>query len=415
MTFSLKTNLLDHQKKTVEFAVKTKFYGDFSVMGTGKSLSALATICELKKKAVIVAPPYLVNNWINEIQKHTDLVPSRHFLKFDPLADVTVIPYTKLTSSEDVFKNVKVIIADEGHYLKNITAARTMAFHSLFSKYLPDYFGYLSGTPIKNRIPEIYSFLLLLAQGPSDKKITVLYHSFYLFCCRFTNVNQTKFGINYSGMKNVEELRNYINPFSIRHSDSLLGLPDLTESSVVVTHNENNQLQEEWELFLSKGTAINSKAKNEAAIAKATFTANYVGSVIEEGLGPVVVFSDHVTPLNVMELHLSKFRVRKISGEVPSDKRQEYVDMLNNGQLDALLCSIGAASTGFNLTASSLLVFNDPSWVSTDMEQAKKRIHRIGSTKPCRIVNVVGSPTDEHIYKMISSKNKVINKVIKER
>jgi SWI/SNF-related matrix-associated actin-dependent regulator of chromatin subfamily A3 len=89
--------------------------------------------------------------------------------------------------------------------------------------------------------------------------------------------------------------------------------------------------------------------------------------------------------------------------------------MLNNGQLDVLLCSIGAASTGFNLTASNILVFNDPSWVSTDMEQAKKRIHRIGTTKPCRIVNVVGSPTDEYIYNMLAKKDKVINKVIKER
>lgn len=132
-------------------------------------------------------------------------------------------------------------------------------------------------------------------------------------------------------------------------------------------------------------------------------------------LKPVVVFSDHVKPVEMMELELSRYRVRKITGEVSSDKRQDAVDLLNNGQLDVLICTIGSASTGFNLTASSLLIFNDPSWVSTDMEQAKKRIHRIGAKKPCRIINVIGSKTDEHIYQMLAKKDKVINKVIKER
>jgi SNF2 family DNA or RNA helicase len=384
-------------------------------MGTGKSLSALATIDRLKKKAMVVAPPYLVNNWLHEIRKHTTLVGSPHYLHFDKNADITVVPYTQIAKAEDVFKNVEYIIVDEGQYLKNLEAKRTKDFHELFEKYTPEYFGYLSGTPIKNRIPEIYSMLLLFSKGPNLPKITDAYRSMYVFCCRFTNVKQTNYGTKFEGMKNVEELRKYINPFSIRHGDEVLGLPSLTESNVVVSYAENSQLQAEWDKYVSEGTNIDVRAKNGAAITKATFTANYVSEAISDGLGPIVVFSDHVKPLEIMELDLSKLRVKSITGSVSSTKRQEYVDMFAKGQLDVLLCSIGAASTGFNLTASNMLVFNDPSWVSTDMEQAKKRIHRIGTTKACRIVNVVGSPTDEYIYKMLASKDKVINKVIKER
>ena len=416
MIFSmLKTDLLPHQTKTVEFALKTKFYGDFSVMGTGKSLSALATISSLQKKAMIVAPPYLVNNWLHEIKKHTSLVGSPHFLKFDPKSDIIVVPYTQIAKAEDIFKNVEIIIADEGQYLKNLEAKRTKDFHELFYTYTPKYFGYLSGTPIKNRIPEIYSMLLLFSKGPNSPKIVDSYRSMYTFCCRFTNVKQSSYGTKFEGMKNVEELRRYINPFSIRHGDEVLDLPALTESNVIVSYSENPDLQREWERYVDQGASIDVKSKHDASIAKATFTANYVSEAVSDGCGPVIVFSDHRKPLDIMELDLSKLRVRKITGEISSGKRQECVDMLNNGQLDVLLCTIGAASTGFNLTASSLLVFNDPSWVSTDMEQAKKRIHRIGTTKPCRIVNVIGSPTDEYIYKMLASKDKVINKVIKER
>lgn len=415
MIDTLKSILLPHQQKTVDFATKTKFYGDFSVMGSGKSLSALATICSLRKKAMIVAPPYLVNNWLHEIKKHTTLVGSPHYLKFDEKADVTVVPYTQIAKCEDVFKNVDIIIADEGQYLKNLEAKRTKDFHDLFDKYTPEYFGYLSGTPIKNRIPEIFSMLVLFSKGPNSPKILDNYKSFYLFCCKFTNVKQSAYGAKFEGMKNVEELRRYINPVSIRHGEEVLNLPALTESNVIVSYTQNTELEKEWDRYLATGSDIGIRAKNESAIAKSTFTANYVSEAVSDGLGPIVVFSDHRKPLEIMELELSKLRVRKITGEVNSGKRQEYVDMLNRGQLDVLLCSIGAASTGFNLTASNVLVFNDPSWVSTDMDQARKRIHRIGTTKPCRVVNVIGSPTDEYIYKMLESKNRVINKIIKER
>ena len=273
----------------------------------------------------------------------------------------------------------------------------------------------MSGTPIKNRIPEIYSLLLLWSKGPNEPKIIDHYKSFYVFCCKFTLLKQTPYGSKFEGMKNVDELRRFINPFSVRHGEEVLNIPSLSESSVYVEYTDDNKLQAEWDRYLGGGTQVDVRAKNESAIRKSTFTANYVSEAVSSGLGPVVVFSDHVKPLERIELELSNIRAKRITGEVPSAKRQEYVDMFNRGQLDVLLCSIGAASTGFNLTASNLLVFNDPSWVSTDMEQAKKRIHRIGATKPCRIVNVVGSHTDERIYKMLSSKDKVISKVIKER
>jgi len=395
--------------------MEKKFYGDFSIMGSGKSLSALALIAKLGKKAMIVCPPYLVNNWLHEIKRHTHLTGSPHFVNFDKNSNVTVVPYSKIGQAEDVFKNVEIIIADEAQYLKNLESKRTKDFHTLFYKYTPEYFGYLSGTPIKNRIPEIYSMLVLWSKGPNSPKILEHYKSMYTFCCRFTHLKQSPFGTKFEGMKNVEELRRFINPFSIRHSDDILNLPELTDSYSVVSYQNNAQLQKDWDKYINEGTAISSRAKNEAACAKAEYTAMLASDLVTEEVGPIIIFSDHVKPLEKMELSLSNLRVKKITGEVPSSERQKYVDMLNKGQLDVLLCSIGAASTGFNLTASNVLIFNDPSWVPSDMEQAKKRIHRIGTTKPCKIIYVVGSSTDEYIYNMIKGKSKVINKVIKER
>ena len=382
-------------------------------MGTGKSLSALAAIIQTKEKAVIVCPPFLVENWLNEISKHTTLKGSPHFLKYSSDSDIFVVPYTQLDKSEDIFRNVRFVVADESQYLKNLEAKRTQRFHYLFYKYTPAYFMALSGTPLKNRIPEIYSMLLLWDRFGVKPAITEKYKSFYTFCCRFTNVVQGKYGMSYGGMKNVEELRTYIKPNSIKHEASVLDLPELNESNVIVAYKNNPKLHEAFLQFSGSRFSAEITVKVESATAKAVFTSNYVSEAIDSGEGPIVVFSDHRKPIEIMELELSKIRVRSITGETPMDKRQGYVDMFNKGQLDLLLCTFGAASTGINLTSSNLMVINDLPWEVASLEQAKKRSHRIGQTRPCRIVHVIGSSVDELILKTLNAKMKVISEVMR--
>lgn len=382
-------------------------------MGTGKSLSALASIVATKEKAVVVCPPFLVENWLNEIKKHTNLRGSPHFLKYSSDSDIFVVPYTQLDKSEDIFRNVRFIVADESQYLKNLEAKRTQRFHSLFYKYTPRYFMALSGTPLKNRIPEIYSMLLLWDRFGVKPAITEKYKSFYTFCCRFTNVVQGKYGMSYGGMKNVEELRTYIKGNSIKHEASVLDLPELNESSVIVSYKDSPNLHKAFSEFTGSRFSAEITVKVESAAAKAIFTSNYVSEAIDSGEGPIVVFSDHRKPIEIMELELSKLRVRSITGETPMERRSDYVHMFNNNQLDVLLCTFGAASTGINLTASNLMLINDLPWEVASLEQAKKRSHRLGQKRACRIVHVIGSSVDDLILKTLNSKMKVISSVMR--
>jgi len=408
----LKTQLLPHQVKTVELLLQKKCIGDWSTMGTGKSLSALASIVATKEKAVIVCPPFLVENWLNEISKHTTLRGSPHFLKYSNNSDIFVVPYTQLDKAEDIFRNVKFIVADESQYLKNLEAKRTQRFHSLFYKYTPSYFMALSGTPLKNRIPEVYSMLLLWDKWGVKPAITEKYKSFYTFCCRFTNVVQGKYGMSYGGMKNVEELRTYIKPNSIKHEASVLDLPELNESSVIVSYKDSPDLHKAFNEFTGSKFTAEIRVKVESAVTKAVFTSNYVNEAVESGEGPIVVFSDHRKPIEIMGLELSKLRVRSITGETPMPVRSSYVDMFNNNQLDVLLCTFGAASTGINLTASNLMVINDLPWGPSEYEQAKKRSHRMGQKRECRIVHVIGSKVDDLILNTLQSKQKIIDRAI---
>ena len=410
---ALKTKLLDHQIKTKEFGIKTKFFGDFSHPGTGKSLSTLAMADALKVPTLIVCPPSLIANWKNEIQKHTDLVLSTDTNK--PNGDIALLAYSKIKEGEQLFKWAEFIMCDEAHYLKNLEAKRTVMFHNFFYDYTPKYFNYATGTPINNRIPEIYSMLMLFSKGPNKPHILEAYPSFYTFCCRFTNVRQTAYGTKFEGMKNVDELRKYVNPFTIRHKADLLNLPELQDQTLVVSYKEDKELQEQFDAFLDKGIKPDAKAKSSSASATAPYTAGIIKELLEQDAGPIVCFSDHRNPLNIIELELTGKRVKQITGDISTDKRQEYCDLLNKGQIDVLLCSIGAASEGLNMTGSSIVILNDPPWQPKDLEQLVKRIHRIGQTKPCRFIKIIGSKPVEYIYKVLEKKSKVITKVVEER
>lgn len=414
MSFNLITIPLPHQGESISFTIKNKFIGDFSEMGTGKSLSALGVVCALKKKALVVCPPHLVNNWIAEVRKHTELVLATWNNVPVLETEIAIIPYTQLNKCESLFRWADIIIADEAHYLKNMDAKRTMIFHTFFHKKAPEYFMYLTGTPIKNRIPEIYSMLTLFGFGPNLPKIKDHYKSFYTFCCRFTNVKETAYGTKFEGMKNVEELRKFILPFTIRHTSEVLNLPELHETQVVVSYKDDPNLDAAFSAFTEEGIGAEITAKRDSAVATAPFTAELALDAIDSGAGPVVIFSDHVKPVDIMALALSNKRVGIITGAVSTDKRQAIVDKLNKGQLDALLCTFGAASSGYNMIGANLELINDPPWIPGDLDQAKKRVHRMGQERPCRIVYVIGSKVVEKILKTIQGKNRVIQKVIKD-
>jgi hypothetical protein len=83
ITPDLKSNLWDHQHKTVQFILSNvkdgkRGFGDASNVGAGKTLSAIATCIELYKYnncynnvLVLLPSANLIDTWIDEIKKHT--------------------------------------------------------------------------------------------------------------------------------------------------------------------------------------------------------------------------------------------------------------------------------------------------------------------------------------------------------
>lgn len=412
--FKLKstTELLPHQEIGVSTIVEKKCFGLFDKPGAGKTLQILAAMCRVLKdgqKALVICPPFLANTWMTEIASFTEMEVGK---------DIDLVPYTMLGKRIESFEAYGFVAADEAHYLKSLDAQRTRKFHTYMMKHRPEYFVWATGTPIKNRIPEIYSFLLTISRYPHViPNIGVKYRSHYAFCMRFCNVSERRFGgrsvMQFNGMKNLEELKEYLKPWTLSRSVDE-SLPQMQNQMIAANYKDDPELAAAFAEFgpdsgVRGGDIV---AKKNSAIAKAHFTAEYVQTQLEAEMGPIVIYSDHRDPVDMIERELSQaWRVASIKGGMSDDRKDELKKQFQAGQLDALVCTVGSFSVGVTLTRSNLVIFNDIPWIPADLTQARKRIHRISQERECRCIYIVGSKVDDNIIKTIRAKEKVINAV----
>ena len=398
-----KAKLFKHQIEGVEFALSTPYHINGFEMGLGKTATALAVACKLKKKTLIVCPAYLKRNWEDEIEKFTD-----------GSLDITISSYTQL-KKVNFTASYGFIVADEAHYLKNIKAKRTQLFHELVQLIKPDNLMMLSGTPIKNRVSEFWSLLQLCYYGGRYESFKPYYKLYYKFCNKFSfertfEVNNIPI-VRFDGVRNVPQLKQLVSPVYLRkRTKDVIDLPEVTEIPIrsECKKSYETNLKAAFELFEQdhKDPAYMSM-KRANALAKVKDTIKLAKDIIEQD-DKVIIFTDHVASAEVIAKDL---KCDLVTGKVSAEKRGEIVSNFQSGDSFAIVATIGSLSTGVNLTNANRMIFNDLPFVPTDLEQAKARIYRIGQEKKCFYYYVFNSEFDMKLKEMIARKNRDIKKV----
>ena len=422
-----KGELFKHQLEGVDFALSNPYHLNGFEMGLGKTATALAVACKLKAKTLVVAPAYLRKNWLEEIDKFTEgldiEVISYAALRkrLDAIANPKMSTLNDSTKSLKTIKDiasimdVRFIIADEAHYLKNHKAKRTEAFHEIVASTKPSHVMMMSGTPIKNRVSEFWSLLQICFYGGKYPLFKPFHRLFYKFCHTFSyertfEVNNIPI-VRFDGVKNVERLKELIRPVYIRRrSADVLDLPDMIHTDIVTKGSKKfeQDLEEAYELFkvdANDPQYMSLKAAN--ALAKVGDTYKTVSDMLENDK-KVVVFTCHIDSVRESA---KKFKVPFIDGSVSADRRHDIISEFNKSKSGVLVATIGAASTGFNLTSANYMVFNDFPFVPADLEQARKRIHRIGQAFKCFYYYMFNSEFDKKLFNMLHRKQKDIGKV----
>ena len=86
-----------------------------------------------------------------------------------------------------------------------------------------------------------------------------------------------------------------------------------------------------------------------------------------------------------------------------------------NENIKVFIGNIDSASVGLNLNECSRIVFNNISFVPSDLEQCEGRITRLGQTKDVKIIYQLFNDTYmERMFEIITNKTQTISQIIKE-
>jgi SWI/SNF-related matrix-associated actin-dependent regulator 1 of chromatin subfamily A len=402
--------LLDYQKDGVAFALERRYSLNGDEPGLGKTVQALALAARIQAERVLVlCPAHLRLNWKREIIK---------FLGKDELWRFQITSYDSIHKL--LVFNFHLVIADEIHYVKSPSSQRTVKLTKLIAGLTPpDYFLGLSGTPIKNRVPEFWSPLKLCWLGKNFPEFDRYGNSHWDFCLDFTHKKFVKVGhrrfTKFDGVRNPVVLRDLIRRVYLkRRAKDVLSLPEQNRQVILAKDKDENDaaLERAFDAY-SEGKSLEadgisfSTAKAVNALAKVEFTRKFVESTL--GQKKVLIWTDHVAAAKALAFEWDNVRV--ITGETPMALRNKYVDEFQNGTLERLVATIGSASTGLTLTSCSYAVFNDISFVPSDITQCEGRIHRIGQAQKTFYYFIMSSEMDHKIYRAIEEKRKIIETV----
>lgn len=376
--------------------------------GFGKTPQAIGiSLLSLRERVLIVCPAFLKYNWEEEIDK---------FVGRDKF-EYKIISYAKVKDSEDLFKWADCVIADEVHYAKNKDAQRTKALHQFMYDHRPARFIGLSGTPITGKIPDWYSLLMLCSYNPyGNSGLGIDNVSYWDFCNKFCKVKIKKIRgrriSEFYGHKNVDGLKKLLKGKYIRRlCKDVLDLDAIIEQTITIAQDDLDKEAHE-EMTIAEKERIWATTKKQSAITKARYASEFIDNLIESG--PVVVFSDHRDPVSIISdsLTKNKRRVRVITGDTSMEERHKINKFFQEGRLDAVVCTIGAASVGINLTKASQIVFNDLSARPDQNAQALKRVHRIGQNRQVRAYFLTSNKTDKQLTNILRQKIKTMREAM---
>lgn len=417
--------LKQHQKEGVKFLAIHHYAILADAMGLGKTLQAIEIMKRTGGQTLVVCPASLKHTWAKELVKFSELT---HII-FDHKKDqawedyeVIIGSYSQLKHLSKVFKAVDNIVGDEIHFVKNPEAKRTMTFVEYMEWFTPERFIGLTGTAIKNRVPEFYPLFYLCSLNPLETSgidIRDKYPSYYAFARQFCHMSVFQMGGHYGrqvttfkGHRNVEELNEIKeDKYLRRRASQVLDLPPITRKDIILTDSQiDRELLSEWNYKDNGDKKPMISRKANSAYVKAKPTVKYCKDLFDQGEGPIIVYSDHVKSAEYLHNNLKNSRL--IYGATSMNHRDVIIEDFQAGKVDYLVATIGALSMGVTLTRSSNIVFNDLSFVVGDIAQCEKRIHRMSQERHCTIHNMYWGQTDFNIGKKLYEKLETLVEVL---
>lgn len=430
----IKVQPFDHQQRAYDFVCdlfglttfeeKCSGAGLLMEMGCGKSLVGLAVMGTLSRlslidRALIVCPLSITGVWESELQKFADYPYSLTILKGTmqkkkeqlgslPKSELQIVVcnYESMWRLEAELQRFHpgLIIADEGHRLKDGTSRQSKAMHRLGDK--ADYRLLLTGTAITNKELDIYSEYRFTAPQ-------VFGRSFYAFRGRYFTMGGYGGYVPIFKKEMMEDFLKRLHSIAFRvRKEECLDLPAITEEVRIVDLEPKalrlySEIEDESyaELKNSEVTALNiltrilrlsqitgghltddEHTNHAVSTAKLEALSDIIDTMQEENR-KLVVMARFSAELDDIEALLQK---RKIGYSIVRGGIKDRDEQVRRFQEDedcrVFIGQIQAAGMGLTLTAASTMVFFSLDYNMANFDQAKARIHRVSQTENCHYV-----------------------------
>jgi superfamily II DNA or RNA helicase len=419
-------------------------------MGLGKTVQAIAACSLLHQlrdiqKVLIVCPASLKHQWAREIGRFTSFPatviggpgPTRRQQYHEP-GFFKIVNYEIVLRDVDEMQRMRpdVIILDEAQRIKNWRTKTADAVKRLRSRYA----FVLTGTPLENRLDELYSvfqFLDPTILGP-----------LWRFNQQFFQLEMKRPGsFKVLGYKNLDQLRGRIGPYVLRRTRDqvLTDLPDRTDNNFFVEMTrEQWNAYEEYQALLAKLIAISKRRpltpKERELVLMSLIKMRLICNALAlhdpeaagkdpERTGPklrelrailedevasnghkALVFSQWTKMLDLTEPGLDRLKLGhvKLTGAVPTAKRGTLIERFFEDPDCRVFLSSDAGGVGLNLQAASLVINLDLPWNPAVLEQRIARAHRHGQSRPVQVVNLIAQGTiEERILDTLAAKQNV--------
>lgn len=476
-------------------------------MGLGKTLQCISLLWSLLRqsptptcirrgtieKALVICPSSLVNNWANEFEKwlgkgavNALAIDGKSVKSTEMCAKlkewgqaegrrvthpVLVISYETLRRNVTELgdKEIGLLLADEGHRLKNGDSLTFNALNSLNVKRRV----ILSGTPIQNDLSEYFS--LLNFSNPGLLGTRAEFRKNYEIKILKGRDSEASEREVVEGQEKLKELLQIVHKFIIRRSNDILSkyLPVKYEHVIFIGLSEFQkniykhylQSKEVNKILKVQGTqslqGINimkkicthpdlidlendlpgaeqylpedwdppsrrMQGRNRSGAVRPWYSGKFqvlcrmLARIRQDTNDKIVLISNYTQTLDMIEqlCRENRYGSVRLDGTMAINKRQKLVDRFNdpNQPEFVFLLSSKAGGCGINLIGANRLILLDPDWNPAADQQALARVWRDGQKKDCFVYRFIATGTiEEKILQRQSMKQSLSSCVVDEK
>lgn len=414
-------------------------------VGLGKTIEAGLILKEymirgLVKKALILAPASLINQWVEELTTKFH-IPAIAYRKKYPIDQYDIVVMSMDTAKKSPHKeliyeqNYDIIVIDEAHKLKNHKTQIYEFVQGLKKKFCL----LLTATPIQNDVFELFYLVSLLKPGHLGN-----YETF-----------QSAFSASKHNLEHDEFLKELVNQVMVRNRreetgvewtsrcvqtiaiqftqeeqeayDMLATLKDVSplfanSMSLITLQKEMCSSKEATSLTLTKmlESCVNQEEIDYLQALLSKIMSLEVNSKAEKALEIIAQANDKViifTEYRATQIYLQwYFHTKGITSVLFNGKynksKRDYMKYLFKEQAQVLIAT-EAGGEGINLQFCHHVINYDLPWNPMKLEQRIGRVHRLGQEEDVHIYNLaIENTIEDNILELLQTKINVFEKVV---